>query len=189
LKSEELPMKKNVSGFTLIELLIVVAIIGILAALLIPNLMVSVQKAKQKQTMQDMVTITTASMNYATDQGGAPDEGNQAGELQSGCDFVSGLAPLYFKSCPLYDQWGHKFHVYAGSSIAGVYGIPGGNVSPDDILVISFGRHGEDEGWIYLEDNPDSGLYTVHSIVCFEKDLINYNGSWIRGPKPGANGS
>lgn len=182
-------MIKKMTGFTLIELLIVVAVIGILAALLIPNLLISIQKTKQKQTMNDMVTIVTASMNYATDHGKAPDEGNQAGELQAGGTFSSSLAPIYFKTCPIYDQWGHKFHVYTGSAIAGMYGVPEDNVSPDDILVLSFARHGEDEGWSYQPDNVNSGLYTIHSIPDFEKDLINYNGSWIRGPKAGSSGS
>ncbi|MEE9502841.1 MAG: prepilin-type N-terminal cleavage/methylation domain-containing protein, partial [Candidatus Aminicenantaceae bacterium] len=62
-------MFKSKKGFTLIELLIVVAIIGILAALLIPNAITAMQKAKQKATMKDVVTIATALTDHVTDNG------------------------------------------------------------------------------------------------------------------------
>src|SRR5258708_40031737 len=55
------------AGFTLIELLIVVAIIGIIAAIAVPNLLNAVDKAKQKRTMADMRTISAAVEAYATD--------------------------------------------------------------------------------------------------------------------------
>ena len=60
-------IKRNQKGFTLIELLIVVAIIGILAAIAIPNLLTAMQRAKQKRTMADMRTIATAWEARATD--------------------------------------------------------------------------------------------------------------------------
>jgi type II secretion system protein G len=60
-------MKKREAGFTLIELLIVIAIIGILAAIAIPNLLNAVQRGKQKRSMSDMRTMATAVEAYAVD--------------------------------------------------------------------------------------------------------------------------
>ncbi len=60
-------MKRNQKGFTLIELLIVVAIIGIIVAIAIPNLLNAIQRAKQKRTMGDMRSAGTAAEAYAVD--------------------------------------------------------------------------------------------------------------------------
>ena len=67
-------MKKAspVRGFTLIELLIVVAIIGIIAAIAIPNLLNAVHRGKQKRTMAELRTICTAVESYQIDNGLIP---------------------------------------------------------------------------------------------------------------------
>ncbi|MGB3563967.1 MAG: prepilin-type N-terminal cleavage/methylation domain-containing protein, partial [Thermoanaerobaculia bacterium] len=67
--------RRSQKGFTLIELLIVVAIIGIIAAILIPNLLDALQKAKQKRTVGDIRSIGTAWFSWLTDQVGAASAG------------------------------------------------------------------------------------------------------------------
>lgn len=62
-------------GFTLVELLVVVAVIGIIAALLIPNMLEALQKAKQKRSMASIRNLGSQVMNRITDGLGAAGAG------------------------------------------------------------------------------------------------------------------
>lgn len=66
-------MKKD--GFTLIELLIVVAIIGILAAIAVPNFSNAQIKAKLSRVESDLRTISTALTMYRLDNNDPPYDG------------------------------------------------------------------------------------------------------------------
>ena len=98
-------LKRDSKGFTLIELLIVVAIIGIIAAIAIPNLLNAIDRGKQKRTMADMRSIGTAVESYAVDNNVYPAT-TVIGTLQT---IVQTGA--YMKNMPLADGWSHNFVV------------------------------------------------------------------------------
>ena len=63
---------KRTKAFTLIELLIVVAIIGILAAIAVPNFLNAQIRAKYSRCLSDMKACQTALEMYAIDKGKVP---------------------------------------------------------------------------------------------------------------------
>lgn len=150
----------NRKGFTLIELLIVVAIIGIIAAIAIPNLLVALQKGKQKSTMGDMKSVGNAVESYLTDWSQVP---------QTGAGTVSALAqtwftPFYIKILPLTDSWGTAFQYTPQGAL-------------DEYDVTSWGRDKRPA------PAPPQALYDVTSISDFNYDLTFSNGFFVVGPR------
>jgi prepilin-type N-terminal cleavage/methylation domain-containing protein len=70
--SEERMAMKSSRAFTLIELLIVIAILGILMALLFPAVDGALQSARKAQAKNDVVQIATAITAYETEYGRLP---------------------------------------------------------------------------------------------------------------------
>ncbi|MCE0493856.1 type II secretion system major pseudopilin GspG [Vibrio salinus] len=72
--------KKRQTGFTLLELMVVIVIIGLLASVVVPNLMGSKEKADQKKAIADIVALENALDMYKLDNSVYPttDQGLEA---------------------------------------------------------------------------------------------------------------
>jgi type II secretory pathway pseudopilin PulG len=80
--------------------LVVVAIVGILAAIAIPNFMTAMQRSKQKRTMADMRTVGAALEAYGIDHAREDyPPGTTVGALRGH------LQPTYVKALPAIDGW------------------------------------------------------------------------------------
>jgi type II secretion system protein G len=104
-------MLRREKGFTLIELLIVVAIIGIIAAIAVPNLLTAIQRSKRSRTVADIRAIGTALGSYQVDNNVFPWTQNTSTTLSDKAfrdSLDEGMTSSYYEGSSR-DGWGKEF--------------------------------------------------------------------------------
>jgi len=139
-----------------------VAIVGILAAIAIPNLLTAMQHSKQKRTMADIRTVATAVEAYETDHKQYPNAIDVSG-------LNAELVPTYIRVVPAADGWGHALHYDAWASQGSV---------TDSYAIGSGAKDG-----VFLHQSLRDYLASPGSTVNFNDDIVFSNGSFVVYPE------
>lgn len=95
--------RRSEKGFSLVEMIVVVAVLGILVAIVIPALLTAVDRSRQRRSMADMTNIAKANGMHQVD----------AGRYVAA---LADLSPTYMQIVPMNDGWGNPFQYAPGAN-------------------------------------------------------------------------
>lgn len=105
-------MRQASWGFTLMEMLIVVAIIGVLAAFILPNLSGRSEEARRARALSEIQSSLGLALNmFESDTGRYPttEQGLEI-LIQSGEEVRNWKGPYITKANAFQDPWGNQYH-------------------------------------------------------------------------------
>ncbi len=147
-------MTARARGFTLIELLIVVAIIGLIAAIATPNLMGAIDRTRQTTTIADMKQLGKALEVYMVDNNSYPHAPNgTVAEVVKPY-----IEPRYMPKSPVNDGWGTPLQ-WQSDGQGEVYSL------------VSYGKGGQ------------AGQQNGGETTAYQDDLVLCNNALKQGPK------
>lgn len=134
------------------------ALIGMMAATAIPNLLNATDRGRQKRSMADIRSVGTAVEMYAIDTNGYPTSGGAWVPVEK---LEPSLSPVYIHELPQVDGWGHRLMYWSDG---------------DQYRIASPGRDGEmSRDW--------SGTIEPSSTSEFEADIVFADGSFVAWPE------
>ncbi|MDX1491389.1 MAG: type II secretion system major pseudopilin GspG [Pseudohongiellaceae bacterium] len=127
--------KQSEGGFTIIELLIVMAILGMLAVMVAPNLFSKADGARRDAALSQISAVSSVLSQHRLDVGRYPDD--LEGLIENTTGRASWDGPYIQNSVPK-DPWGNEyFYESDGSSFTlmsyGADGVEGGEGNDADI--------------------------------------------------------
>ncbi len=153
--------------------------VAVVSALLIPNFLDALQKARQKRTVADIRNVGTAMFAWLTDQVGAASAGQSQTPLEMRLEAIAmgnysvitidnlreKLVPVYLTSVPDLDGWSHPYEYRLNSDVLGKQ-------------VLGIRSPGRDGTW-----QGDS--YTISSFdpTDYDQDLVWVDGFFVRWPQ------
>ena len=111
------PLRRSARGFTLIEIMVVVVIIGLLAAVIVPQVVSKVDEARIAKAKEDIQSLETALTEYRLDNSTYPttEEGLKALVKQPNDPSVTHWHGPYVQRLSQ-DPWGRPYqYVYPGT--------------------------------------------------------------------------
>jgi len=146
-----------IGGFFLI------AVLGILAAIAIPNLVTAQQRSRQKRTMADLRSVATAVEAYATDK-------NEYPKATSIEELRPLLAPTYIRDVPLRDGWERSLRYETWTR-------------DRELDSYAFGSAGKDG--VFEKESLQE--YTGGGVSGFDRDIVFANGNFVQYPQGSGN--
>jgi type II secretion system protein G len=195
-----MPLMKKNRGFTLIELLIVVAIIGIIAAIAIPNFMDGIERSKQKKSCGEIRTMVIAMQSFCIDYGGYPNS-SYNGLVEDTWPTVFDLNgeevifPDLIQSVPNYDGWKQSYQYFASPDGAvPINGLQGAQVVASHYCVFSYGKDMADGGGGPDGAAPASDVTSnwcqeppiavgTSTTFCYESDIVWGDSQFQQSPQ------